>query len=477
MEILITTLQALKPEEIAQLKKKYDDYPVKRKLINQVIKQKPTDLEELINFMNYENKRQAFYTLKHRIIEDIIDLKVELKRNKLVELKQKIGNLRLLLYSENPELFLKLLEKLKKQAEELELIDGSREIHFCYWISEYCDEQRKDIHASKITQLEDQERLILRLEQLFYTTVFESPDLYYYSPAWKVRQLVNIIRDMKRLHERIKTSRSEFLYLSAKLSHKINHHKTKLPIRTEENILRLMSIYIEHSIPYYYPDCKFAILTLLNKFYHLSGNIANFKETLVQLNKEVHSIKGYRTYESVYFYFLYINILHLKERRRFQEIPEFINQYLDENLMDRCSNRYRCYFNYIKAVGAYYSQDTGEIHSRLLRGMNYKNFTGRSGIWLMLEIIGLKLYTYLIEGNDRMFDYELNNLKKWLVKIDDKKEEWASFLKFIKDAKKLKMDQLKALIEKHNGQQKEIFKLIDLEVALNQNKYRLFKAS
>lgn len=471
MDILLSIVKSLSPEEVTLLGKKFSKFPVKDKLVNTIIKKQSCDLEQLIYLMDYEENRQAFYTLKHRVVEDIIDLKLQIKKNKVVDVREKIEKLRLLLYSQNPDLFIKFLDKVRKQAEDLELVKGMREIYFCYWLTGYCEFKKRNEFEQKIDIYEKKEVFQYRLERLFYLTVFESPDLFYYSPQWKIDSVTSIIKEMGELHNRINTKVSEFLYLSAKVSFEINcvNGTGTVTDSLEEDVNNLLSIYIHHSIPYFYPDCKFAIQTLMNKFYYLKGNKEAFKNSLLQLKNDVKSIKGYMTYENVYFYFLFIYSYHLKSNKQYTEIAPFLEKHLDEELLSKCSNRYKYYFNYLKAVASFYRKDFSDAHAYLLNARNYRTYIDKSGNWICMENSALTVLIQLINDAKAQFDYEVSLYRRLMKRIDYQEEDWKNYLKFTQYLHKDKKDKAEEykLKFQSNSAKNKIMNLIDLDFVLN----------
>lgn len=415
MELLAYSVQSLSLDEIKLLKKRIGSGSKKLDLLKGMQEGACRNNEEAIQALGYKDK-SAFYTLKHRLTDDIIQLKLELGKNKVIETKEQIDNLRTLLYSKSSTLLIKSLHTLEKRAKELDLYRSMEELYLCYKLVYYYNRKKRETYENRFLKARENAAAFSRLEELFFDVVFSSPDQFYRYSESNFNRLRDMFREMEVIHYRLNSKVSEFLTLSAKLTIYLNPHTQQDYSVYKEDLNKLYKIYINTPLQFRYPNCRFAIYALFNKFHYLTGQTKLFEESLMQLNTHVDSIKGYRMYENAYFYYLYINSRHLIDNKLYLGAATFIKEHIDEKLLPISSRKLVCYYHYILALANIYENDMENAQSNVLLCRNYSSYIDKENNWISLEESAISVILQLIENNHDRLSYESNRFRKLLRK-------------------------------------------------------------
>jgi hypothetical protein len=94
MDYLFNAVKNLSAKEVLLLRKKIGKQSQKLKLFNFVYELDEGELKEIMEKLGYTEKPAGFYTLKNRLYEDVIDVKMELEKNEVIITKEKVQNLR-----------------------------------------------------------------------------------------------------------------------------------------------------------------------------------------------------------------------------------------------------------------------------------------------------------------------------------------------------------------------------------------------
>jgi hypothetical protein len=415
MELLSYSVHSLSPDEIKLLKKRIGAGSKKLELVKAIQKGSTRSNEDAIKVLGYKDK-SAFYTLKHRLTDDIIQLKLELGKNKVIETREQIDNLRTLLYSKSSTLLIKSLHTMEKRAKELDLYRSMEELYLCYKLVFFYNRKKREAYENKYLKARENASAFSRLEELFFDTVFSSPDLFYHYSESSFNQLRDMFREMEVIHYRLNSKVSEFLTLSAKLTIYLNPHNKQDLTVYQDDLNKLYKLYITTPLQFRYPDCRFAIYALFNKFHYLTGQTKQFEESLMQLNNHVESIKGYRMYENAYYYYLFINSKHLIDNKLYLGAATFIKEHIDERLLPISSRKLVCYYHYILSIANVLENDMENAQSNLLLCRNYSAYLDKENNWVALDEAAISVMLQLIEGNQDRLAYESNRFRKLLRK-------------------------------------------------------------
>ena len=463
-EPFINSVLFLKDVEVAALRKRIGGKSIKLKLIDQIRSKETTSESELMEKF-YPDNRSAFYALKHRLIDDIVELKVELKQNAFSQTRAQIENLRLLLYSENYDLLEKRLTYLERKVKDLDIYSGPGELYFYFYLYYYNDPKKRSFYSKKIEEANERLKLFSELELNFFNLVFQSLDCFYAPSNELDTELQQLVRTTKKMHDKLSTPTSEFMWLSSKLTIELTPDKFVADKHTYENLLRLKKLYNESSTRFTYMDCDFAIDCLINRYHFLNNSPTEFKDSLDKLKANVHKIKSYRMYENVYFYFLYIYSAYLIQNNQSEKLEGFLSQYLDSRSLDSSSPKILFYYYYLLALALFYNGKPKDAHSYLLKARELHHVIEQNNAWIVFENYALSIIISLSYQNPTYTNYEIIKFKKLLYKYNASSPAWKEFRAWVKLYMK---DKAKAATKKLDELQKskelnQILKLVDLE--------------
>lgn len=434
MDLLIQSVKNFTEQEFQQFLKTLRGQPKKRDLLKAIYhsKSEQVNLEKIAETLGYKSSKIAFFTLKHRLTKDLIEYRLHDRENEIVSTENRIHELRVLLYSKDHKLLEKEIKELKKKAEELEIIRGQYEIHFCeYLINYHNSSKRKQIHE-RMEQVLEREKIFNLSELEFFRVIFEYQDLYYLSFI----QMPSLYQDdsLQRLefyHRKLNTNVSEFFYLSALLTFELRLNQDRESLkRLNQTIVRLEEIYRTKQLKQRFPNCDFAIRCLFNKYYLAIGDYSEFEATLMQLEKDARKIAGYKPYEDVLFYYLYVSLYHAYARQQIESFINEANELVGKDLTKQYSERFQYYFNHLLGMAYYFSKNYRKAESYLLRSRNHEKFLEPSNFWIQIENHLLNLSIQVRNRSDETALFELNQLKKLAIKYPYLNPLMKDFLKF-----------------------------------------------
>lgn len=445
MNDLIEIIHLLSPLELSVLKKEMKGDKQKLKLLEYLLANDEINNDEIIEVLNYQNNKNAYYTFKHRIIQEIITFKMKTGKNKVIKIREEINNLRTLLYSNQPLLLEKKINDLAKRAAECEIYNDVREIYFCSYLLNFDDSKKREECLKKMHEAERNEIYFNELEYLFYKIIFHSQDLYYSFLSKRDDLTEKTLDRMKDLNEKLNSKISNFLYESSLITCRLNSKKETDP----DFINRIKSIYLDYinsPLQFYYPNCKFAIHCLVCKYYLNTGNFAEYEATLLELEKDLPEIIGYRTYEDVYFYYLYSKVILLVKKKRFDEVQEIMENTVTDSLLRMSSNKINFYLLFLKGVGYFYGGNPAKAYSCFLKARNYTKFLEEQNSWVMIETSVFALLALAKEANLQLIESEKKYLKRNIKKCNSNEDIFMDFLGIynakVKGKKANKLDQM-----------------------------------
>lgn len=469
MDDLIEIIHQLSPGELSALKKEMKGDKQKLKLLEYLLTNDEIINDEIIEVLNYQNNKNAYYTFKHRLLQEIIAFKLRTGKNKVVKIKEEITNLRTLLYSNQPLLLEKKLNDLLKRANECEVYNDVREIYLCLYILYFDDPKKREELIHKIEESEKMESLFNELEFLFYQTVFQNQDRYYAYTQTADNRMFRILDRMKEIHEKLNSKISNFLYESAVLTIHLNTRELSAP-DSINRIRRMYIDYINSPLQFYYPNCSFAIQCLTSKFYQNSGLLKEHAETLLEIEKSLPEIRGYRTYEDVYFYYLYSKAKVLIAKKQFSDLQQLLDREAQETTLRLSSNKINFYLLFLKGVANYYSGNYSKAYSNFLKARNYTKFLEGDSLWALLETSVFALLVLSRESNFQLIESEKKYLKRNLKKQDVNEKIFDLFLEVynakVKNKKQGKLDDLVAEFEKLQMKEAPL-QLLDIQYFAN----------
>lgn len=433
---LITDLSS---EQLSELRTRLQRNKAKLKLLEALLQSNGKTgeaLEEsLIRKLGYEKNKGAFYTLCHRFVKDISQLKIQFKKNELSVTVSRISNLRLLLYSKDHALFEYEVKDLKKKVQELEIKRGVYEIYFCEYLFHYTEPKLREVAIQNVFKELEDEKIFLLAEMEFYRIILEFQDLFF---SCRLPVAVNPdaeLHSLRAAFEKLPLKTMEFFLLSAELTFDLRFNTECLVGAgyTAWKIERLLYLFDNFQMNYRFPNCRFAIACLFNKHALASGNMAVFQQQLKDLEQEVEKIIGFKTYENVLFYYWWARSYDLICNNRFEELRALVlnlNRYLEEGIF---SGKFQFYLMYLLAVSEIYLKNYRKALSWLLQARNAKKYLGKASLWIQIENSVLALVLHLKTGDARLADYEAQYLRRLLRKHGALHNDFREFLHFVKN--------------------------------------------
>ncbi len=424
---LVLAIRNLTAREKDALQKRISQQKQKLKLFQSIEEKKTTENKTLSEELEYGNNFTGLYTLKNRLFDDIVEVKLNIKKNPLVVVKEKIPNLRNLVYDKDKVSLLREIKRLEKNAESYELFDELKEVYFCMLLTVRHD-NKKAVHYQKLMdESESRQALTDKLEQVFYMHLLDTPqDLFYSFNKETYQNVSHYISELEKIYRKLNTKAAFFLYKSADLTIRLNcNEQFEDPQTMEQELNDLLNIYSNSFLPYKYPHCQIAIHCLFSKFYLITKNQKRFLEVQSYINSHLEEVEGYQMFDCSYYYYLYVSVLYKVNNKEYSSIYTFLDKYIQEDSIKYKSDKMKIYYLYLVAVKFYYEKDYDKCFTALMRSRNYFSLASSNTIWVCIENILLSILVN-IQLKDFDFIYSELDLLKRLSRKFGKEEQYTN---------------------------------------------------
>lgn len=429
MKDLVSYIKKLSRDETKYFYKIFENHQKKKDCLDLILSKKVDNDYELCEQLGYNDNKQAFHTLKHRITESLLSKRnVYSSKSKTDDLEEKTFQLRNLLYSNENKLISNKIKNLKKRALLLENYKCLAEITFCEYMLYYSDVKKRNKISVEHLNYVEKERLYKHAELEFYKIIFEYQDAFY-DPGHKRIDVEKILQNLREYYANLHSDFVEFFLLSAELTFYLNSNYYDKGL-AHIKVNRLSEIYNQEKIRNRFPDCDFAIECLFNKFYLNNNDDEAFLESVEKLDKMVSRIKGVVMYENVYVYYIYAKFNQYLINGNEHKLSSFLNKEFDNFKDDGFANKYLAYFYYYQAIVFYYQKDYKNAEKSIMLSRNYKNLLDDHSLWILVDNTILNILINLENKSNVFFNYEIQTLKKLLSKSMIK----GHFKNFIKNA-------------------------------------------
>lgn len=436
-------ISVLSDKDAVIISKKLKSHP-KKKILFSLLRDNAHSEQEIAAILGYEKKKSAFYTLKHRLTQDIIQIKGELSKNEFLILKEKTDGLRALLYSNEHQILEKELKSLETKCLYFEDYEGLYEVYFCGFMYYYYNPAKRNIYKNKLHQTESKILLFKRMESLFFECIFEYQDLYFAQKSFDMQYPLSLLSELEKIEKELDGVVTKFFFYSSALTIKTNVNNPATPLQMEW-LKQLKQLSKHPAVQLRYPSLHTAILILMHKMYALAQMPQKEKEILDQLRNQHHEICGKKPYEKAHFYFLYalINSPHAKE----------ILQIITPSLIRLSSDQHRFYLYYL--LGVYYckEQNFSKAESMFLKARNYRKAMPDIAHWVIIEASFHTLICRYFTQNESLIAYELRLLKKELKSLhlyDDFYKNFISKLSTYLNSSPVEISRLYSLLKEVN---------------------------
>lgn len=471
MDPLTISVLNLSEQEYQVLMRRFKDQPRKQELLNAVRREGSyaVDYNELSEHLGYGRKKSALYTLKHRLTKDLVDFRLSSGKNEFILTKERIQGLRSLLYSKDHPVLEKETKDLLKKAQQLDVVRGVFEIYFCEYLLNYHHTPTRSRIRQLMEDALERERIFSLLEMEFYRIVFEFQDVFYQARITPPEQHREEVRLATEYHGKLDMRISQFILLSVEMTFDLRLATPReRQAKLSERIKLLYELYLNSHVQLRFPNCDFAIECLFNKFYLVTGNEIEFKQSLQRLDAQAPSIIGYKTYEDVLFYYLFAKAHSMTRQDKATSLRAYLEKTFPDREMPRYSERFHYYLNHLMAIALLYEGNTRKAEGRLLKARSFAKFLETPAIWIEIENALLKLSIHVSKREDDMASYELGVLRRLTRRGGVQKELFSKFLrntqKHIQSPIRVFMDYREQLRDLKN--QTGLMQLIDLDEVL-----------
>lgn len=436
MDLLSLSVKNLQQDDFQQLMKKLKSNNQKVRLLAAIKSSRDLKYEKIIKDLGYQGNVSAFYTLKHRLLEDILEFRLHHGKNAIIQTKERIENLRVLLYSPDHQLLQRELKDLLKKCNQYEIYDGVYEVYFIYHLLNFDNQKQRDTYAKLMAEAKHKAELFNNLELRFYKIILDFQDVFYYPDNQITESNLHQLNEVESLNSKLNSNVSNFFYMSSWMAFNLKRKLSgqSLPVESEEWINYLSNLYLSSTVQFHYPNCEFALECLFNKYYMLVGDEERFSSNLNRLEQFASQIKGQKMYENVLFYFLYAKTYDLVIKRHFPLITPYLNEFITEALFESSSNRIKFYYLYLQALGHAYEHNFAKSTAKLLRARTYKPYLSDMSNWIMLENSLLTIMTYILQDDFKMMKYEISLIYRLLPASGPTVPHWKNFMNKMRES-------------------------------------------
>ena len=440
MDHLVSAIRYLTPKEMNALLKKIKNQKTKLHLLELISKEPKIENKKLVELLSYGENYSGLYTLKNRLFDDIIAIKLDIQKNVFFTTREKIPHLRALVFSKDKITLIRELNKYEKNTLNLELYGELKEIYFCFFLTYKHDDHKKKKYLDLIKKNEEKEILSYQLEQVFYSKLLDTQDLFYFFHTDEYNKALKALKKIEHIHNEIKDKSSTFLYLSSLLTIYFNKKEDIKQLPDAEDMLNTLSDLYSHSfLTYKYPNCHIAIQCLYNKYYFLNGEESKFRETLEHIKKWLYDVKGYQMFDDSIFYFLYVSILDYINNKNIEAIPHLIDESVNEEELEFKSEKMKCYYLYLLALKNFYTKNYKKSIQFIMESRNYFNKLDALSSWIEIENILLAILIYIKQKEFELVESEIYFLKRKMKKLDYSDafiKKFKDFIKVVRDYEK-----------------------------------------
>lgn len=419
MDYLVSAIKSLNAKEIKLLNKKIHKQDLKLRLMEILTDDEHIDNKDLIQRLD-SHSYGSIYTLKNRLLDDIITVKFEVEKNEYVQLSEQVQNLRALVYARDHSTLLRELKKLEKKCHESEMYQALKEINFCYMLCFRHSKSKVAHYRSRIRYYEERENFLYYLEEVFYTRLLDTQDLFYY-PNNKIyiEEAEKAIYEIEGIHKLLNSRASQFLFLSARLTYRLSFPIENNSDRTQllKELIELKKGYANSYLVYRYPHCEIAIQSLFSKFYFQTGDLKKFSVVQQYIYQKTAGVTGHQMFECTLFYYTYVSIKHQISS---PQMPSFtgIEKTMELTADNIKSTKVKMYFDYAKAVMQVYKQNYSKSSSILLTSRNDFKTIDQHTYWVALENVLLNVFNCVKSKDFMLINTEINLVKRILSRFD-----------------------------------------------------------
>lgn len=407
-------VRTLKGKQKLLLLKRIRNQPLKLKLFNYVVENDETDNESLNSFLGQGKNFSSLYTLKNRLLDDIITVKHEFITHEVVKVKEQVQHLTLLLANGENEILQRELKKLERSALRYELTHELTTIYYCYYL--ISDVKKREKYLKQLESLNKKAELAFELDKLFYTRILHAQELFYFSNKRLLDELRTIREKVNYYHSQLQSQTSRFylLFTDVILALSTTEPLTEQTTQVFKQLQQLSKLHIYSFLKHTLPMGRIAIDCLYLRYYYLTNNNTQFGILQRSLYPDILKLQKHYLFDSCFIVFAFHAVYDSARNGKSHPAIALISKIIKEDNLAHTPNNYNAHTYYLLAVKEYYIENYTGCSSLLLKGRNCP--INPASVWILFEITLLHLLTMLHKHEYLYIDHEINLLRRYFVK-------------------------------------------------------------
>lgn len=414
MNYFINIVKSLNGKEKISLLRKINSQRLKLKLFNYVLENNEIDNISINTHLSYEKNSNSLYTLKNRLLDDIMTVKQEFVRNEVIKVKEDVQCLTSLLMNGDKDLLIRELKKLEKAANRFDLYPELKIINYCYFLINNRNSKKQANYLKLIEGLNKKIEISFEVEKLFYNKLIQAQELFYY-PNKKLldefrydREKLNHYSNMLQNH----TARFFLLYTDTIVS-LISPSAAELGT-AYKNLQNLSKLYEYSFIKRTLPVAQKTIECLYLRYYYLANNNTQFGILQRSIYPDILRLHNHFIFGGSFFLFTNQTILDYLKHGKPDQVVTFISKIIKEGRINLASTSINAHTYYLMAIKEYYLQNFSASSSLLIKARN--SVIPNTAAWLLIEITLLNLMNMLQQQEFLYIEHEISLLRRYFLK-------------------------------------------------------------
>lgn len=439
MNYLVSVVKSLNGKEKIALLRKIKNQQLKLRLFNFIVeKDYMTDNNEISEFFSYKKDSNSLYTLKNRLLDDIMTVKQEFLRNEIIKVQEQIQSLVPLLLMGDNEILFRELKKLEKSAERYDLYNELKTIHHCYYLLSYNNTRKQEKILKHIEELNKKSEVSMEVDRLFFNKLIHGVELFYY-PNKKLHD--EIVFEREKLNQccnMLQSQKARFFlqYTDTLLSlvELINYEQRSI---AQKNLQNLNKLFEYSSIKKTIPIAQKAIECLYLRFYSLTNNSNQFTLTQRNLYPDIAKLQHHYLFNGCFIVFATHTLYNYIAQAKTEQAIAFISKTVFEEHNSHTPSNYTPHLYYLLALKEYYQNNHDTCSSLLVKARNCS--ISPPSAWLLLEITLLNIINMLYQNESLYIEHEISLMRRYFLKFkvdETHRKAINSFFRTIKDFNK-----------------------------------------
>ncbi len=408
-----SVVRNLSTKERILLLRRIKNQHIKVRLLNFIVESDTdTDNHEIGRHLDYNKNSNSIYTLKNRLLDDIMAVKQEFMRNEVIRVKEQVQSLFPLLMNADNDMLLRELRKLEKTVNRYELYPELREIHTCYYYLHMGDPRMQEKISRHIETATHKAEIRFEADRLFFGRLIHAQELFYYKDS---RLFGELRSEREKLNQcslmlQSKTLRFylEFTDSVLNLVEMRSADQAAVALKHLQNLNRLgQHNLIKRTIPL----AQMAIDSLYLRYHLLTAEESHFSALQRNLYPGIRVLRDHYLLNSSFVVYVYHSVGDYVQRSRFKQAAAFIDKLLDEDSLQKAPAKYRTHLNYFLALKEYYLGNYATSGSLLVKTRSGSK-SGHTA-WTLMEITLLNLLNMIRQQEFLYIGHEVSLLRKY----------------------------------------------------------------